>query len=143
MNRFIRVPLSIGSISLGDNLVSPFQSEDAEQDYLFFSKADVAPQSLTLDDKLIERGYYTVFSLRIFLKGYLRVQSRVRYNIWDLLGDIGGFNDGLIILASILFSAYASFAFHTDLFNGVPYDDNDNFDSKSHGKHGLTTTRKV
>ena len=70
-----------------------------------------------------------MLSLRLELNGYLKVSNRVRYNMWDLLGDIGGFYDGLVIVASILFSRYASFAFHTDLFNGSPFDDDKNLDS--------------
>ena len=63
--------------------------------------------------------------LSLFLDGYLSVSSRARYNCWDLLGDIGGFYDGLIIVGMILFGAYSAFAFQNDLLSGVPYDDDD------------------
>ena len=26
------------------------------------------------------------------------IEKRVRYSVWDLLGDVGGFNDGLIFV---------------------------------------------
>ena len=35
--------------------------------------------------------------------------------MWDLLGDVGGFNDGLVLVSSLLFGFYGSFAFRKDL----------------------------
>ena len=26
------------------------------------------------------------------------IEKRTRYSVWDLLGDVGGFNDGLILV---------------------------------------------
>ena len=43
--------------------------------------------------------------------------SRVRYNAWDLLGDVGGFNDGLVLVTSLIFSSVSAFSFKKDLIN--------------------------
>ena len=50
--------------------------------------------------------------------GWLQVESRTRYNMWDLLGDVGGFNDGLLLICSLLMSSYAALAFKADYLNG-------------------------
>ncbi len=42
------------------------------------------------------------------------VQARTRYNVWDLLGDVGGFNDGLFLLCSMLIGPLSSLAFLKD-----------------------------
>lgn len=44
----------------------------------------------------------------------------MRYNVWDLLGDVGGFNDGLVLLCSIFMSSYSAFAFKTEILNKMP-----------------------
>ena len=49
---------------------------------------------------------------------WLQVESRIRYNVWDLLGDVGGFSDGLILVCSLYMSLYAAIAFKADYLNG-------------------------
>lgn len=39
------------------------------------------------------------------------IEKRSRYTIWDLLGDVGGFNDGLILVCQLLTSFYAAVSF--------------------------------
>ena len=74
------------------------------------------------------RGFsnYTVlpmeFQIDIYLDTYLTVLKRTRYNVWDLLGDVGGFNDGLNLVASLIFSFYSTFAFSKDLINSTHID---------------------
>lgn len=46
--------------------------------------------------------------------GIVNIQARTRYNMWDLLGDVGGFNDGLLLICSLFMAPYAEFAFKTD-----------------------------
>ena len=48
--------------------------------------------------------------------------TRTRYNIWDLLADVGGFNDGLILLVKLLFGSYSYFAFKKDLLSNFHVD---------------------
>ena len=47
----------------------------------------------------------------------MQIMSRVRYNAWDLLGDVGGFNDGLVLVTSLIFSSVSAFSFKKDLIN--------------------------
>ena len=42
--------------------------------------------------------------------------------MWDLLGDVGGFNDGLLLLCSIFMSSYSAFSFTLDVLNQFPID---------------------
>ena len=53
------------------------------------------------------------------------VQSRTRYNCWDLLADIGGFYDGLLLLASLLVGSFSALAFKADYVDGMAYDGHD------------------
>ena len=36
--------------------------------------------------------------VRFKLSDDIVIEKRVRYSVWDLLGDVGGFNDGLIFV---------------------------------------------
>ena len=56
------------------------------------------------------------------MESNLTVMGRTRYNIWDLLGDVGGFNDGLVLVSSILFSFYGLCAFKKDLISNTHVD---------------------
>ena len=59
------------------------------------------------------------------LSGYLNVQSRTLYNMWDLLGDIGGFYDGLLVVASMTFGFYSAFQFRRDFAGSVAFDNDE------------------
>jgi hypothetical protein len=48
------------------------------------------------------------FFLVIQLQSVIEYNERSVYKILDLVGDIGGFNDALVILVEILFGSYAS-----------------------------------
>ena len=56
------------------------------------------------------------------MSGLKKVESRVRYSYWDLLGDVGGFNDGLFLLGSILLKTYAGLAFKEDYLIGTEFE---------------------
>jgi len=43
-----------------------------------------------------------------------QVQQRVRYSLWQALGDVGGFHDGLSLLVGILMSPLATLLFKRD-----------------------------
>ena len=53
----------------------------------------------------------------------LLIESRSLYTYWDLLGDVGGFNDGCFLLSSILMSFYSSVAFRNDFLKGTHYEE--------------------
>jgi hypothetical protein len=60
--------------------------------------------------------------IELSLNGFFKIESRVRYNIWDLLGDVGGFNDGLFLLCSIFIAPLSSMAFTNDFLNDQTID---------------------
>ena len=57
------------------------------------------------------------------LSGDVKILTRVRYTVWDLLGDLGGLADGLHLLLGGVMSYYASLAFEVDYLNGKHIDD--------------------
>ncbi len=63
------------------------------------------------------------FRVLIYNGGQLAVESRTRYNFWELLGDVGGFYDGLILCCSIFMSVYSAMAFKVDVLNNKVVDD--------------------
>ena len=52
------------------------------------------------------------------------IEKRTRYSIWDLLGDVGGFNDGLILVCKFLTAAYSAASFNTKFLAATFYDSN-------------------
>ena len=56
-------------------------------------------------------------NINLILDGYLNVRKRTRYSVWDLLGDVGGLHDGLVILLSILIVPFSTFSFSNDFIN--------------------------
>ena len=49
------------------------------------------------------------------MNGHMEIHQRRRYNIWDLLADIGGLYDGIFLVFSIFMSVFNELAFETDL----------------------------
>ena len=59
------------------------------------------------------------------MEGSAKIQERTRYNFWDLLGDVGGFNDGMFLLCSLFMSSYSALAYKIDYLNGKVVDDHE------------------
>ena len=57
------------------------------------------------------------FELRFALTGFLQVQARTRFSIWDLIGEVGGFNDGVFLFCSLFMGRYASSSFAVNYLN--------------------------
>lgn len=55
---------------------------------------------------------------KVYLTSDLHVEKRTRYNFWHLLGDVGGFHDGLILIAKLFMGLAARCAFQKDYLNG-------------------------
>ena len=68
------------------------------------------------------------FSLELRLDKTIKIHSRIRYNVWDLLADVGGFHDGMHLIASIIFGSYSAFAFKREMISKI-YFDADNLES--------------
>ena len=62
-------------------------------------------------------GEFARFEIDIVLDKTISVSSRTRYSCWDLLGDVGGFNDGLILLCSFIVSPYVAYTFTSELLS--------------------------
>ena len=62
------------------------------------------------------------FEVILKLGPTLKIITRTRYNWWDLLGDVGGLNDGLHVVGYFLLSAYASFRFKQSILDDVRVD---------------------
>mmetsp|Transcript_25843 Transcript_25843/g.34559 ORF Transcript_25843/g.34559 Transcript_25843/m.34559 type:complete len:213 (+) Transcript_25843:929-1567(+) len=48
----------------------------------------------------------------------MHVQKRVRYTYWDVLGDVGGFHDGLLLLLGLVMGPASANHFQNDLVSG-------------------------
>ena len=75
-----------------DTLFDPFNSVTDEHKYLAVEKTEVEPFDSDLP----------LYSHNIQLDNRITNESRIRYNFWLALGDIGGFHDGLVLLAKFL-----------------------------------------
>ena len=51
-----------------------------------------------------------------------QVNIRVRYSLWDALGDVGGFHDGLALIVRLVVSPLAANFFQYDLVKGSKQD---------------------
>ena len=49
----------------------------------------------------------------------------MRYNFWDLLGDVGGFHDGLYLLLSLFMASYSSYNFKSAWLHNKTIDTDD------------------
>ena len=98
-----------------DELWSPFPTAGSSYNFIDFnefpilsSESDAEYEEYEKNARLANENDYRVnplnFKITLFLSSQFTVQSRMRYNVWDLLGDVGGFNDGLVLVSSILFS---------------------------------------
>lgn len=57
------------------------------------------------------------FNVEFYLGEYHFIESRSRYNFWDLLGDVGGFHDGIILVFSLFMGSFSALAFKVDFLN--------------------------
>ena len=57
------------------------------------------------------------------LSNRIKIQQRVRYGVWQALGDVGGFYDGLDLIFGSIISQYAATKFLMSLFRGLLVDE--------------------
>ena len=107
------IPLVIHDVEFTDELINPITP--AENAYSFISidsfsslKNEAGPDG--------KESY--IIEINVYLTGDLHVESRTRYNFWDLLGDVGGFHDGLLLVASLFMGLVARIAFEKEYLNG-------------------------
>ena len=66
------------------------------------------------------------------------IEKRTRYSVWDLLGDVGGFNDGLILLCQLLTSFYTAISFKTKFLAATFFDSDSDANDRSNSAHRST-----
>ena len=99
-------------------MFNPFPTSETISYYTNFEEldftADNIPDVLDREENKILPTSLFEFSIKIVLGEVYNIEVRQRYNIWDLLGDVGGFHDGLIIVFSLFMGSYSALAFKID-----------------------------
>ena len=80
---------------------------------------------------------YLRCQIKVFLSGELYVESRTVYNFWNLLGDVGGFHDGLGLVATLFMGFVSQISFEQNYLLGKRFDE---FDSEK-GKDFQNSTK--
>ena len=125
-----KLSLQMTEVDMVNDLFNPFPSSAGQ---FFFLDTDITSLSehnsvwLETDEeykKVVASGEIKVldFSLTVKLGTMIQILERTRYNFWDLLGDVGGFNDGLHLVGSLLMSSYAAFSFKQSILKNVKVD---------------------
>ena len=110
------MPLTLNEAHFDDDLLNPL-AHNADS-FSFFSTSN---SDFTVSDGKLHdcSDCQFKFSINVFMSGWTKIQQRTRYNCWDLLGDVGGFNDGLFLIGSLLMSMFSSFAYKKDYLDGT------------------------
>ena len=104
--------LTMHQVELNDNIYSPFSSP---QNLSYLNMEEIDLYDFPDSDKR---------QLNFQLSDDIVIEKRIRYNVWDLLGDVGGFNDGLILVCQLLTGAYTAASFKTKFLASIFYDSN-------------------
>ena len=60
------------------------------------------------------------FELVVHLGKNIEIIERTRYNFWDILGDVGGFNGALLLFQGFIMNFWSSTLFRSNLAEEVP-----------------------
>ena len=109
-----------------NDIWSPFPSDSDQFSYLNanFDKIRIAEsdkdiRTYTSKDESDVQFDVLHFRINVFLDERIEIIERTRYNVWDLLGDVGGFNDGLYLICSLLISTYSAFSFNKSIIENT------------------------
>ena len=117
--------LTLHKLELSDNIYSPFKSAE---NISYLTLKEVKDINEDEDDR----------SLYFWLSNDLTIEKRSRYNIWDLLGDVGGFNDGLILVCQLLTASYSALSFKTKFLASSYFDANHDAQRQSSNENRST-----
>ena len=110
-------------MELQDDTFSPFRSS-TQKDYLTMPDPDrILAKNL---DPSHESWSDFYFSINMELGNRIYTEKRVRYSIWNLISDVGGFSDGIYLVLRIFMTAYSGMAFKTNFLNLSYYDSEKN-----------------
>ena len=112
----VTIPLALHEVELADDIYDPLGFSVENFQYISGTKQS----EITITENPIRRGSGDLMSVKIDLNlnGYLKVESRTRYSVWDLLGDVGGLHDGLVIFCAIFVVPFSTFSFSNDYIKG-------------------------
>lgn len=114
------MPLEYHQVQLSDDIFDPFGLDTQEFPFLTPVKSDQFVY------KEHNHNYSKIdWSIELHLNGYTRVQERTKYGVWDLLGDVGGFHDGMFLVAAIIIGPYQALAAKLDFTSGKAADNAD------------------
>ena len=60
--------------------------------------------------------------MKMELANKIHIEKRIRYSIWNMISDVGGFSDGITLICNIFMTAYSAMAFKTSFLNRSYYD---------------------
>ena len=106
------VEMRLHKLELSDDLFTPWQTPE---NVSYLQVAQVKEQSTyghELETKVVN----------IVLGDEISIENRIRYNLWDLLGDVGGFDGGLMLISTFLTTAYSAISFKTAYLSSVLID---------------------
>ena len=107
------IGLSNTEVTLLDSIIDPFGTATDQQSFLNveeFYQSDFKQK----DDGIV----HTIFRLH----GKNMIQQRIRYGVWQTLGDVGGFYDGIGLMIGSVISQFAASKFLLELFTGIKVD---------------------
>ena len=99
--------LRLHDTTFEDEIFNPFEATSEGEIYL---------NALPKDYREEERGAGTSLVWHsIEIDADLQVQKRIRYTVWNLLGDAGGFHDGLTLLVLFLVHPFMATKFQKNI----------------------------
>lgn len=102
--------LMLHKLEMTDQIYSPFP-ETQELSYLSLKQTKI------VHNEASGNSYFL-----LGLSNDVSIEKRAFYTIWDLLGEVGGFNDGLILVGQFLMGVYSAISFQTTFLSHSFYD---------------------
>ena len=111
------MPLVYHYVDLDDAVLDPFPRDEDFFNYLGAANLKTRRAATTPDASNVLN-----FEVEMYLDGNCAVMSRTRYTYWELLGDVGGFNDGLMLICTFFMATYSALSYNINVLNGTVVD---------------------
>ena len=125
--------LKLHEAEFNNNLYSPLKRDSDKFSYMSSGRFSTEKNELSSSEKKKELLFIEISTV---MSGMKQIEQRIRYNYWDLLADVGGFNDGCFLLASLFMSFYASLNFRMNYINGTHVEDENVISSRRFKQSG-------
>ena len=111
--------MNVHDVTINDEMFNPLYAHPNKFSFVTFENF------ATIDKTELEEDSDDAFQIEfgMQLSGLKRIESRTRYTVWDILGDVGGLSDGLHMITATFMSIYASLAFEASYLHGKKVDD--------------------